>query len=84
MEYLTERCEECYWFESNGLEGENAAYACRNPIWEWTDEETDKWHRESVGKEFAVRDEFPPFNKLKHCDFKKLVGGKSYVDIEYG
>lgn len=77
-------CEHCYWFESNGLEGEDAACACRSPKWEWTEEETEKWQQESIGKEFAVRSDLPDFDPEKHCDYRFCELGKSFVDIEYG
>lgn len=78
------KCKSCYWFETNGLEGEDAAVACRSPKWEWTEEETKKWQQESVGKEFAVRDSLPEFDEKKHCDYRFCKPGESFVDIEYG
>ena len=61
-----DKCPSCYWHESNGLDGEDAAEACRSPKWKWTDEETEKWRQESEGKEFAVRSDLPEFDPERH------------------
>ncbi|MCK4784013.1 MAG: hypothetical protein KAV87_09700 [Desulfobacteraceae bacterium] len=85
MDGFTENCPTCYWFETNGLEGEDAAMACRSPKWEWAVEELDEMRRRAEDRGMAVLQEgIPEFVPEKHCDFKPLVDGKSYVDIEYG
>lgn len=79
-------CESCYWYESNGLKGEDAAEACRSPKWEWTEEELEE-HRKRARAEknpWYMYSLLPDFDKSRHCDYKFCKPGESYVDVKYG
>ena len=78
------RCEQCYWFETNGLEGEDAAEACRSPKWKWTEEELAEHARKAEKNRWHTYNSLPDFDESRHCDYIFCKPGESYVDVEFG
>lgn len=82
---FTENCPTCYWFETNGLEGDDAAFACRSPKWEWTSDELIELRKRAERRGMVLLQEgSPEFDVKKHCDYRPCKPGESFVDIEYG
>ena len=78
MEFWTENCPDCPWFEANTVDISRAtAFACRSPKWEWTDEDKKEW-LESIGgrtTEWTLRDSLPPFKIFRHCALMDMLIG---------